>query len=104
MNPIAVKSFGIDAESGLEKEIQVVSLNIDTMTELINISYNVILKSPTGNVFSVVKSNYYNRSGVKFEGLRESQIGILITGLIEGDLAMINGPETIEQDLRQTTF
>ena len=103
MTPIAIKSFGIDTESGLEKQLQVWSVFCDAENEQITIIYKIILLSPTGTVFSVINRGGYLRNGTKFQTLGLSEIGVGITALIEGDLENITSYDTIANDLRQIT-
>jgi len=101
--PIASKSFGIDVESGLEKQLLVWGQFSDAKNEKITIYFDIVLVSPTGTVFSIIKSGNYTRSGTKFQTLRASQLGQGITALITTDLDMIQDFETLDQDLMQIT-
>lgn len=102
--PIAIKSFGLDQESGLEKQLQVRGQFSDAKNECIIIYYDIVLLSPTNMVFSTIKTGFYTRTGIKFNQLRESPVGQQITSLIGNDLDMILSYDTIDNDLKQTTF
>ena len=104
MTPIAIKSFGLDQVTGLEKQLQVISVFCDARNEIVTVFFDIVLLAPTGVVASVLASRDYTRTGIKFKTLRESQIGVGITGLITADLDMINSFNTLESDLAQTTF
>jgi len=102
--PIAIKSFGEDIESGLEKQLRVWGLFCDAKNECITVHYEIVLLSPTGLTFSTIKNGSYIRIGSKFTTLRLSQLGEGIESLIASDLLMINTYETIDFDLKQTTI
>lgn len=101
--PIAIKSFGTDLESGLEKQIRIWGLFCDAKNESITVYYETVLISPTGYLFSTIKNGSYVRTRAKFTTLRESQLGQGIESIIASDLLMINSYETIDEDLKQTT-
>lgn len=104
--PIAIKDFGIDPEYNLSKKIYIHSLNIDAKREVIMVNYDVVLISSTNKIVSILKPGSYVRlnstnNNNKFDQLRQSEIGIGITELIEGDMNMINSFDTIDFDLKQ---
>lgn len=101
MTPIAEKDFGIDAETGLQKKLQVWSIFCDADKEIIVIQFKIILLSPTGITVSILRNGSYTRTGSKFNQLRESQLGQGIEGLISSDLEMIDSFKTLDSDLKQ---
>lgn len=110
--PIASKSFGTDQETGLEKRILAHSFHCDAKANRITVICDVVLMSPTGKIVSIVMPVTYRRENIaetptinaslKFDQLRNSQIGQGIIQLIQGDINAITSFNTIADDLKQT--
>lgn len=109
--PIASKSFGIDAATGLEKKVIVWQQCNDVKSQKIICVYDIVLVAPTGKVVSVLLTSSYERNNIsetetheasnKFDELRGSQIGQGIAQLIQADLNAVNSFETLDEDLQQ---
>lgn len=102
MTPITTKDLGLDKETGLNKELQVWQLLIDTKSEKITVVYDIVLLSPTGLVVSVLETKTYYRYNYKggidgggnkindnlmFDYYRNSDLGKGIISLIEKTIA-----------------
>ncbi len=61
MTPIAKKSLGIDQESGLEQQIVITQLTIDSTSEIVVIVYRLELLSPKGTVVRRSDPKTYTR-------------------------------------------
>lgn len=102
--PIAIKDFGIDTDSGLNKQLIVYGMNINTDMERIELLYKIVLISPTGIQFEQSRGSYIrdNSTGAKnFDALRSSQLGQGITSDIESDLTLIKTFDSFSEDLIQ---
>lgn len=116
MTILAKKSFGIDDETGLEKEIHIWHISINGKEDTINIGYDIVLLSPKGKVVSVVSTNNYNRynrpaiiedgievkpANMKFDALKNSPVGQGILQMLSADIANIKSFDTLVQDITQ---
>lgn len=129
MKPIAVKKLGIDEETGLEQQIVINQFTVDTEVERIIIIYRFELLSPKGKVVkrsdpmsyerynrpeilykegeqidekTVAKGGEVKNEGnMKFDKLRESEVGKMLSALINGDIELVKSVETANEDLKQ---
>lgn len=90
MTPIATKDLGINETTGLNERLVVWQITIDSQSEKIVVVYKIQTISPTGIVIAETENMTYERFNSdhndKFNQLRNSQVGQMITGLIEQDL------------------
>ena len=103
-SPIAVRDFGTDSLTQLNKQMWVKAVNIDASMHQITVRYDMVLLSnsqyvTTFNSGSYVRDN--NTAEQNFTLLKESHIGQGITNLINQDLMKIQSEKTIESDLMQ---
>jgi hypothetical protein len=87
---ITKKSTGIDAETGLEKEIRVTAINIDSVSQTITVSIGEYLVSPTGIVIKALSEKVFSRyngaTRQKYDELEQSPIGVGIINMLQPDL------------------
>lgn len=103
--PIAVKSLGTDTASGLNQQLVVWQLTIDSKAEKVVVVYNIETLSPNGKVVSVGENKTFERynkpkvinadstitpGSYKFTELRNSTVGKMIKGMIEADVKEVN--------------
>jgi len=102
--PIATKSLGVDSLTQLDKELRVVSLNIDSKMNQIRVYYEIVLLNDSVYVTTLSGGSYIrdnNTSFKNFDALRVSSVGQGITYLITQDIGKINSVQTLETDLQQ---
>ena len=103
MTLFGTADLGIDAETGLEKQLQIWGIDINGKTEEVIVSYDVVLLSPTGVTVKVIESNNYRRydkqavidangielsaANLKFTYLKNSAVGQGILYMISLDVA-----------------
>ena len=103
--PIAIKDFGMDSVSGMNKQLIVYGLNINTDTQTIEVNYKIVLVSPTGLQFEQSRYSYIrdnNTPVMHFDTLQASQIGIGIKSVISNDLNLIQSYESLSKDLKES--
>jgi hypothetical protein len=105
MAAIAVKDLGIDPNTGLANRVAITALTIDSRNELITVVYSIETISPTGVVVSSIDNNTYVRrneeGNEKYNLLKSSAVGQMITGMLNTDLNLIQSLATIIEDLKQ---
>lgn len=103
-NPIAVKAFGVDSATQLDKQVRIWQLLIDAKAEKITVFYDIVLVS-NNIVVSIIKADTYIRdnstSFKNFTSLRTSTLGQGISYLINQDVGRVQSLETIVNDLIQ---
>jgi len=116
MAAIATKDLPVNVSTGLSNRISITALTIDSRNELITVVYSIETISPTGVVVSSIDNNTFVRRNIeavvedgveitpaneKFNQLRNSPVGQMITGMLNADLALVQSLETINEDLTQ---
>lgn len=111
--------MGSDNEWGLPAQMQIWELNIDAETEIISVRYKIVTTTPTGKEDVRVDKIYtrfnsrttdtptpfngfktVTQDNLKFDELRESQVGQMITGMLGLDVEAFDGtPESIAQKI-----
>ena len=90
MNFIAKKVIELDVETGLDKEIRIVSITIDALVKTISITYCIVLVSPTGVAMKTLEENTVTRTNLecnpKWDQLEASSIGQGIKQMLQPDL------------------
>jgi hypothetical protein len=83
-------NIGIDENTGLDVELRVKSLTIDSELQKITIKIDKSLVSPTGVELKVIESQYYDRynseTNLRYDGLALSPIGQGIKTMLNIDL------------------
>lgn len=102
--PIAVKSLGTDSLTGLAQRISIWQLTIDSKAEKVVVVYDIETLSPNGKVVATSPVKTYERTNkpavmnadtvttpanLKFNELRASQVGQMISGMIAADLVPV---------------
>jgi hypothetical protein len=101
---VIIKSFGIDNETGLEKQATFSSLRIDVLNEVIEVYIDINLVYPSGKkqrIKTIVYRRFNAEGNMKFNAFKESAIGQGIISIIQNDFNAIQSFKTIEQDLAQ---
>lgn len=103
--PIAVKPIGVDSVTGLNQQLVVWQLTIDSKSEIVVVVYNIETLSPNGKVVSTSENKTYTRynrkesmrqdstiipANLKFTELRNSPVGQMISGMIANDVKVLN--------------
>lgn len=87
---ITKKSNGVDVQTGLEKEIRVTSIYINSIEEKITVEIGEYLVSPTGEVMRTLSTKTFSRyNGAerqKYDELEQSPIGQGIITMLQPDL------------------
>lgn len=103
MKYIYKKVLETDSETGLDKEIRVVKINIDAETEEIVVFYAIVLASPTGVVMKTLEVSSYKRynkaavldennvevapANMAYNNLKASAIGQGIVAIVTSTIA-----------------
>lgn len=86
----AKKVLGIDDKTGLSIELRATDILIEPKKQMITVTVEKCLVSPTGIVVSVIDTIYFNRTNKegneKFDTLQKSPIGVGITQMLGLDL------------------
>lgn len=115
MIAITTKDLGI--KDGMKVILEVFKLDINSDTEVVNIEFRLNYLSSTNVIFKSENYGYtrYNKKTIldqdgiteisppnmKFDQLRNSQVGQMIIGMIELDINLIQSIETIIDDVMQ---
>lgn len=87
---ITSKSLGTDQETGLEKKVIIHTVEINSLTEVITVKYQVALVSPTGKIMAVLEEKEYRRynslNNKKYDSLKNSALGEGIRQALQLDL------------------
>ena len=85
-------NIGVDEVTGLDIELRVKSINIDSEIEVITIKVDKCLVSPTGIQMSILETKYYTRynsiENKKYDMLDLSPVGLGIKHILSLDLAL----------------
>jgi hypothetical protein len=104
--PIAIHDFGIDQDTGLQKQLWVWQITIDKKSNKIAVIYDIILIAPTGIALMILKTGSYIRDNdtdsQHFATMQAGPLGQGITISITEDLDKIQSFETLEQDLQES--
>lgn len=86
----AKKIIGIDEKTGLSIELRATDILIEPKKQIITVTVEKCLVSPTGVVMEVVETVYFNRinkeGNIKFDALQNSTVGLGITQMLGLDL------------------
>jgi hypothetical protein len=86
----AKKVLGVDDKTGLSIELRATDIFIEPKKQMITVSVEKCLVSPTGIVMEVVEKTYFTRTNkegnMKFDSLQNSNIGVGITQMLNMDL------------------
>jgi|JI10StandDraft_1071094.scaffolds.fasta_scaffold140435_2 hypothetical protein len=86
----AKKVIGVDDKTGLSIELRATDILIEPKKQMITVSVEKCLVSPTGIVMEVVEKIYFTRTNkegnMKFDTLQNSAIGVGITQMLGLDL------------------
>lgn len=86
----AKKSIGVDEKTGLNIELRATDILIEPKKNLITVTVEKCLISPTGVVMEIVETIYFTRTNkqgnLKFDMLQGSQIGLGIAQMLGLDL------------------
>lgn len=102
--PIATKSFGVDSVSGLNKNLVVYGININTDMQRIEVLYKIVLVSTTGTQFEVSRASFIRDNSTNagnFNVLRNSSLGQGLSYSVLQDIGKIQSFETLITDLQQ---
>jgi len=86
----AKKVLGVDEKTGLSIELRATDILIEPKKQMITVTVEKCLVSPTGIVMEVVETIYFNRinkeGNMKFDALQNSPVGLGITQMLGLDL------------------
>lgn len=86
----AKKVLGVDEKTGLSIELRATDILIEPKKQMITVTVEKCLVSPTGVVMEVVETIYFTRTNkggnLKFDALQSSPIGSGITQMLGVDL------------------
>jgi hypothetical protein len=86
----AKKTIGIDGKTGLSIELRATDILIEPKKEMITVTVEKCLVSPTGVVMQIVDTVYFTRTNkennMKFDMLQNSPVGIGIAQMLGLDL------------------
>ena len=91
--PFLVKSIlGVDPETGLDRELRLVSINISAENKTITVGYIIVLSSPTGVAVKELERGYYERVNndtiANYDRLAASPVADGIRQLLSIDLPL----------------
>lgn len=86
----AKKNLGFDELTGLSVELRATDILIEPKKNLITVTVEKCLVSPTGIVMEVVETMYFTRTNkdgnMKFDALQNSPLGVGISQMLNLDL------------------